>query len=175
MSTQSQGRKTPNGEPIIIKKYTNRRLYNTDTSCYITLDELAQMVKKQILFVVQDAKTAEDMTRQTLVQIIFEKESKKFSMMPEPFLRQIISYYDHKMQEVLPSYLEAMMESFSQNQERIHEYMGKASPTTGFTKPFSQFEELGKQNMEMMQKAFTMFNPFESMFGVKNTDSKKDK
>lgn len=170
MSTQThRKRKTPDGSPIIVKKYANRRLYNTDTSCYITLEELADMVKKGVNFNVQDAKTGEDMTRQTLVQIIFENESKKFSVMPESFLRQIIGYYDHQMQDVLPGYLDAMMLSFSQNQERIHEFMNKGTTAAS---PLSQFEELSKQNMEMMQKAFTMFNPFEAMFGAGDKNRK---
>lgn len=164
MSTQT------NDAPVIIKKYANRRLYDTDTSAYVTLDDLCVMVKKGVDFVVQDAKTGEDLTRQILAQIIFEQESHGQHLLPISFLRSVIGYYDNKMQEFLPHYLEASMESFSKNQEKMQEYARGAMGN--FASPFSQFEELGKQNMALFQKAFQMFSP-PSMFGNRGEEEKR--
>jgi len=150
-------------EPIIIKKYANRRLYNTETSCYITLDDVRQMVKDGSLFVVRDAKTNEDLTRQILTQIIFEQElNGKINVMPIGFLKRIIEIYDDSLSEVVPHYLETSMDAFAKNQEKIRSYMGK---TWGQFNPMSPFEEMGRQNIEFIGKAFKMFNPFENFFG----------
>lgn len=166
--------------PIVIKKYANRRLYNTDTSTYITLEELCELVKKGADFVVVDAKTEEDLTRQVLVQIIFEQESKKYSLLPEPFLRGIIGYYDDKMRDMLPPYLEAMMAGFQNNQDKIQDYFGKSfqqfKPFNPMVNPVTaQMEEMRKQSSEFMQNTFRMFNPFEQMMGgaPKKDDTKK--
>jgi polyhydroxyalkanoate synthesis repressor PhaR len=153
-------------DKIIVKKYPNRRLYDTHTSSYITLDDLCEMVKRGVDFVVVDAKTDEDLTRQVLTQIIFEQESKGYSLLPIKFLRSIISFYDGKMQQFIPPYLEASMESFSQNQDKMREFFTNKS--TAFS-PFTQFEEIGKQNMALFQQAFSIFNPF----GAK-TDRQED-
>jgi polyhydroxyalkanoate synthesis repressor PhaR len=144
-------------EVVTIKKYANRRLYDTHTSSYITLDDLCEMVKRGVEFVVIDAKTDEDLTRQVLTQIIFEQESKGYSLLPIKFLRTIIGFYGGKMQQFLPPYLEASMDSFINNQDKMREYVSSA---INFS-PFTQFEELGKQNMALFQRAFSMFRPFE--------------
>ncbi len=111
--------KTAKDEPITIKKYANRRLYNTATSSYVTLDHLCEMVKENVEFVVYDAKTGEDITRSVLTQIIFEEENKGQSMMPIRFLRQLIRFYGDSLQSFVPSYLEVSMETFSRNQEEM--------------------------------------------------------
>jgi len=143
-------------QDIVIKKYPNRRLYDTNSSSYITLEDLCDMVKQGKDFVVIDAKTDEDLTRQVLTQIIFEQESKGYSVLPVKFLRTIISFYGGKMQQFIPPYLEASMENFSLNQDKMRDYVAKAVPFS----PFTQFEEIGKQNMAFFQKAFSMFTPF---------------
>jgi len=144
-------------DAIIIKKYANRRLYDTHTSSYITLEDLCEMVKRGMDFVVIDAKTDEDLTRQVLTQIIFEQESKGYSLLPIKFLRTIIGFYGGKMQQFLPPYLEASMDSFIKNQDKMREYVSSA---INFS-PLAQFEELGKQNMALFQRAFSMFSPFD--------------
>lgn len=146
-------------EPIVIKKYANRRLYNTDTSSYVTLDDLCDMVKQGSDFIVYDAKSGEDLTRQILTQIIFEQESRGQNLLPIGFLRSLIGFYDDSIREVLPHYLESSMQSFLSNQEKMREYMGKGS-FPGFGQFSTQMEELSKQNMEMFTRAFNMFNPF---------------
>lgn len=143
---------------VMIKKYANRRLYDTNTSSYITLDDLCEMVKRNVDFVVIDAKSDEDLTRQVLTQIIFEQETKGYSLLPIKFLRTIISFYGGKMQQFLPPYLEASMDSFIKNQDKMREYV---SSTVNFS-PFTQFEEIGKQNMALFQRAFSMFSPFDN-------------
>lgn len=150
---------TTKAEPIIIKKYANRRLYNTATSSYVTLDHLAQMVKDGLDFIVYDAKTGEDITRSVLTQIIVEEESKGGqNLLPISFLRQLISFYgDNMKQMMLPQYLEFAMQSFSENQEKMQKYM---QDTFGTVFPFGGLEEMGKQNMAMFEKAMQFFNPF---------------
>jgi len=147
----------PKTAPVVIKKYANRRLYNTATSSYVTLDHLSQMVKQKTDFVVYDAKTGEDITRPVLTQIIFEEESKGGqTLLPIPFLRQLISFYGDSLQGVVPQYLEMSMTQFARNQEQMRRYMQNAF---GFN-PFQQFESMGKQNMAMFENAMRMFNPF---------------
>jgi polyhydroxyalkanoate synthesis repressor PhaR len=146
----------PKSAPVVIKKYANRRLYNTATSAYVTLDHLSQMVKEKTDFVVYDAKTGEDITRSVLTQIIVEEESKGQTLLPIPFLRQLISFYGDSLQGVVPQYLEMSMTQFARNQEQMRSYMQNAF---GFN-PFQQFESMGKQNMAMFEKAMRMFNPF---------------
>lgn len=142
---------------VTVKKYANRRLYDTHASSYITLDDLCEMVKRGVEFVVIDAKTEDDLTRQILTQIIFEQESKGYSLLPTKFLRSIISFYGGKMQQVLPPYLEASMESFVTNQDKMREYVANAINYS----PFTQLEEIGKHNMALFQRAFSMFHPFD--------------
>jgi polyhydroxyalkanoate synthesis repressor PhaR len=144
--------------PITIKKYANRRLYNTATSSYVTLDHLCQMVKDGMDFVVYDAKTGEDITRSVLTQIIVEEESKGQNLLPISFLRQLISFYGDNMQWVVPRYLEHTMQSFARNQEQMRDYF---SNTIGGIFPFgTTFEEMGKQNLAMFERAMRMFTPF---------------
>jgi len=143
--------------PVTIKKYANRRLYNTATSSYVTLDHLCQMVKDDIEFVVYDAKSGDDITRQVLTQIIVEEEAKGENLLPISFLRQLISFYGHGMGWMLPGYLEQMMKSFSGNQEAMAKAMQDAM---GGHFPFRGLEEMGKQNMAMFEQAMRMFSPF---------------
>ena len=147
----------PKTAPVVIKKYANRRLYNTATSAYVTLDHLSQMVKDKTDFVVYDAKTGDEITRSVLTQIIFEEESKGGqTLLPIPFLRQLISFYGDSLQGVVPQYLEMSMTQFARNQDQMRRYMQNAF---GFN-PFQQFESMGKQNMAMFENAMRMFNPF---------------
>ncbi len=149
--------RTKSNEPIVIKKYANRRLYNTDTSSYVTLDDLCIMVKKGEEFVVYDAKSGDDLTRQILTQIIFEQEARGEHLLPINFLRSLIGFYDDGIKEFVPHYLESSMQTFMSNQEKMREMMGMQDMSS----PFQQFEEIGKQNMEFMSKAFSnMMNPF---------------
>jgi polyhydroxyalkanoate synthesis repressor PhaR len=143
--------------PITIKKYANRRLYNTATSSYVTLDNLCQMVKDGADFVVYDAKTGEDITRAVLTQIIVEEEGKGQNLLPISFLRQLIAFYGDSMQWLVPSYLESSMRSFAHNQEQMRRYL---QDTFGGMFPFGQFEQMGKQNMAMIERAMKMVFPF---------------
>jgi len=154
MAEQNGGVKTP----ITIKKYANRRLYNTSTSSYVTLDHLAQMVKDGTEFVVYDAKTSEDITRQVLTHIIVEEEGKGGqNLLPISFLRHLISFYGDSLQSVVPNYLDHTMQAFARNQEQMRGYMDE---TMGGLNPFGQFEEMGKQNMAMLENAMKLFTPF---------------
>ncbi len=143
--------------PVKIKKYANRRLYNTGTSSYVTLDHLCQMVKDGVDFIVHDAKSGEDITRSVLTQIIVEEESKGQNMLPVSFLRQLISFYGNNLQALVPRYLDHAMQSFAHNQEHIQQYM----TSLGGLFPFGQqLEEMGKHNMALLQNAMKMFSPF---------------
>ncbi len=147
-------------QPVIVKKYANRRLYNTESSSYITLDNLAEMVRKDRDFVVYDAKSGEDITRSVLTQIIVEEEGKGHAMLPTNFLRQLIGFYGDNVQSVVPRYLEQAMSSFARQQESMRETMTKTmSKTLG---PFMPpgMEDMGRKNMEMMERAMTLFTPF---------------
>ncbi len=157
-------------ETIVIKKYANRRLYNTQTSVYITLEDVRQMVKEGKEFIVRDAKTNEDLTRQILTQIIFEQELSGQSLMPIGFLKRVIEMYDDGLSELIPHYLETSMEAFVKNQEKIRKYMGK---TWEQYNPLNQLEEISRQNVEIVSKAFQMFNPFEAYFNAEEGKSPK--
>ncbi len=137
---------------VIIKKYANRRLYDTSTSSYVTLDHLSELVRREVDFEVVDAKTGEDLTRQVLTQIIFEKENKGEGALPVNFLRKLIGFYGGKSQTLLPAWLEMSMNSFSESQERWTKAMGGASP-------FALVEKQTRANMEMFEKAVRMFTP----------------
>ncbi len=154
---KQSGRKNgADGEPTIIKKYANRRLYNTATSSYVTLDYLAEMVKNGEDFVVYDAKSGEDITHSVLTQIIFEEESKGQNLLPIQFLRQLIKFYGDSLQNFVPSYLEMSMDAFSNNQDDMREKMqGTFSATPGY----AMFEDSVRQNMAMYQQAMNMFSP----------------
>jgi len=143
--------------PVIIKKYANRRLYNTGTSTYVTLEDLAAMVKGGEDFIVHDAKTGEDITRQVLAQIIFEQENKEGqSMLPIAFLRQLIRFYGDSMQMLVPRYLEVSIDSFTREQEKFRQQMAQAFGAG----PFAPIEDQVRRNMEMFERAFSMFTPF---------------
>ncbi len=142
--------------PITIKKYANRRLYNTATSSYVTLDHLSQMVKEGTQFAVFDAKSGEEITRSVLTQIIVEEEAKGQNLLPVSFLRHLISFYGDSLQGLVPSYLEQSMQSFATNQEKMRDYMKE---TMGGLNPFGSFEEVNKQNMAMFENAMRMFTP----------------
>jgi polyhydroxyalkanoate synthesis repressor PhaR len=152
-------RETGDGEKpaIVIKKYANRRLYNTATSAYVTLDDLAKMTKAGEDFVVYDAKTGEDITRSVLTQIIVEEEQKGQHMLPTSFLRQLIGMYGDSMQWLVPRYLDHAMSSFSSNQDQMRKSLQDAF---GGMFPFGPLEEMGKQNLALFEKTMGMFNPF---------------
>jgi polyhydroxyalkanoate synthesis repressor PhaR len=144
-------------EPVIIKKYANRRLYNTAASSYVTLDHLSEMVREGTDFIVLDAKTGEDITRSVLTQIIFEQESRGQNLLPVQFLRRLIRFYGDQMQGFLPPYLEMSMESFSKAQETMRENMSRAF---GASTPMAAFEEQAQRNMALFQQALSMWSPF---------------
>jgi polyhydroxyalkanoate synthesis repressor PhaR len=153
----SVGAMASSAEPVTIKKYANRRLYNTGTSSYVTLEDLAKMVKAGEDFVVYDAKTGEDITRSVLAQIIFEQENKEGqNLLPINFLRQLIRFYGDSMQMLVPRYLEASIESLTREQEKFRQQLSQAFGTG----PFGPLEDQVRRNMEMFQRAFSMFTPF---------------
>jgi polyhydroxyalkanoate synthesis repressor PhaR len=144
-------------QPVTIKKYANRRLYNTGTSTYVTLEDLATMVKDGEDFIVYDAKTGEDITRSVLAQIIFEQENKEGqSLLPITFLRQLIRFYGDSMQMLVPRFLEQSMQSLTSQQGKFREQMAQAFGGVGF----GPLEDQVRRNMEMFEKTFAMFAPF---------------
>ncbi len=153
MATKDQAK----AGPITIKKYANRRLYNTATSSYVTLDHLCQMVKEGDDFVVFDAKTGEDITRSVLTHIIVEEESKGQTLLPISFLRQLIGMYGDNMQWMVPRYLDHSMQMFARNQEQMRAYFQQAM--SGMF-PFAAIDEMGKQNAAVFERAMQMFSPF---------------
>jgi polyhydroxyalkanoate synthesis repressor PhaR len=142
--------------PVVVKKYANRRLYNTATSSYVTLEDLAGMIKEGGDFVVYDAKTGEDITRSVLTQIIVEQEQKGQNLLPISFLRQLIGFYGDSMQFLVPGYLEQAMIAFARNQEQLRNNLR----TTFGIFPFGQFEEMGKQNIALFERALSMLSPY---------------
>jgi polyhydroxyalkanoate synthesis repressor PhaR len=148
---------TQSDAPVTIKKYANRRLYNTGTSSYVTLEDLASMVKAGQDFVVYDAKTGEDITRSVLAQIIFEQENKEGqNLLPINFLRQLIRFYGDSMQMLVPRYLEVSIESLTREQEKFRQQMAQAFGVTAF----GPLEDQVRRNMEMFERTFAMFAPF---------------
>ncbi len=143
-------------EPVVIKKYANRRLYNTKASTYVTLEHLSEMVREGVDFVVLDAKTDDDITRSVLAQIIFEQESRGQNLLPVAFLRRLIRFYGDQMQGFLPPYLDMSMESFSKAQEQIRDNFSR---TFGVATPMTAFEDLTQRNMVMFQKAMQAWTP----------------
>lgn len=148
--------KSPPQQPVIVKKYANRRLYNTESSSYVTLETLAEMVRKNRDFVVYDAKTGEDITRAVLTQIIVDEEGKGNALLPVNFLRQLIGVYGSEMPQMMPKYLEQAVAQFMRQQETMRETMSK---TFG---PFMPpgMEDMSRKNMEMMERAMAVFKPF---------------
>jgi polyhydroxyalkanoate synthesis repressor PhaR len=143
-------------QPTVIKKYANRRLYHTGTSTYVTLEDLARMVKNGEDFTVTDAKTGEDITRAVLGQIIFEQENRGQHLLPIAFLRQLIRFYGDQMQAVLPTYLESALATFTRNQDQLREQMARAFKGD----PFGMMEEQARRNMEMFSEAMRLWMPF---------------
>jgi len=149
--------KSADSKVVTIKKYANRRLYNTKTSSYVTLDHLAEMIKKNENFIVIDAKTGEDLTCPVLTQIIVEQEGKGQNLLPINFLRQIIRFYGDSLGEVLPRYLEQNMEVFSQNEDLMRETM--QAELKGFSY-IEQFEGFAKKNFSAFEKSMKLERPF---------------
>ncbi len=157
-------------QPVVIKKYANRRLYDTGRSSYVTLDDLAQMIKDGYEFNVYDAKTGDDLTRQVLTQIIVEQEGKETgNLLPINFLRQLIGFYGDNMSPMVPNYLEQAFTLFTQQQDQFRDQMKKsmgnnaAGATPQFGNMFSMqaLEDLSKQNMAMFEQAMKAFGQFQ--------------
>jgi polyhydroxyalkanoate synthesis repressor PhaR len=142
--------------PVIIKKYANRRLYNTDTSTYVTLEDLAEMVRGERDFVVYDAKTGEDLTHSVLTQIIVEQESRGTNLLPIGFLRQLIRFYGDSMQRLVPSYLEFSLDSLTRQQEQYRRRFAHAFGTAAF----EAMQEQVRKNFATFEKALGLFSPF---------------
>ena len=141
---------------VVVKKYANRRLYNTESSSYITLDSLAEMVRQGRDFVVYDAKSGEDITRSVLTQIIVDEENKGRALLPTGFLRQLIGFYGNSMQAVVPKYLEQAMGAFAVQQDQM-----RRAVTQGIGSLIPPgLEEVGRQNIAMMERAMSLFSPF---------------
>src|SRR3984893_17907084 len=151
--TTSSSDQPAGGKPTVVKKYANRRLYNTATSSYVTLEDLATMIKQGGDFVVYDAKTGEDLTRSVLTQIIVEEEQKGQNLLPISFLRQLIGFYGDSMQFLVPGYLEQAMQAFARNQEERRRSLQQTFPKF----PFGQLEEMGKTNLALFEQALKMF------------------
>ena len=150
------GDDAPARPPVVVKKYANRRLYNTESSSYITLDNLADMVRAGRDFVVYDARTGDDITRSVLTQIIVEEESKGRALLPTTFLRQLIGFYGDSVGGMVPRYLEHTMTAIARQQEQMREAM---QHTMGSLMP-PGFEEMRRQNIAMMERAMGLFSPF---------------
>ncbi len=155
-------------EPIVIKKYANRRLYNTETSTYVTLDDLAQMVRNERDFVVYDAKTSEDLTHAVLTQIIVEQEGRSDqTLLPIPFLRQLIRFYGAGFEKLVPSYLQMSMDMFTREQERFRTQFGGAFGSN----IFDAFQEQTRKNLAAFEQAMTMFTPFGAAMAARRAES----
>jgi polyhydroxyalkanoate synthesis repressor PhaR len=155
------------GKVAVVKKYANRRLYNTATSSYVTLDELSRMVRDGEEFVVYDAKTGEDITRSVLTQIILEEDGKGRNLLPIGFLRQLIGFYDDQLRAFLPRYLELSMENFARHQDQMRAYV---QDTFGRFFPYTPFEEMARQNLALFSRAANMFAPFQAPEGADRPD-----
>jgi len=158
-------------QPVIIRKYANRRLYNTQISSYVTLDDLCTMVKKGEDFVVRDAKSNEDITKNILAQIIFEQENKGENLLPAEFLKNVIAFYDDSLKNVVPVYLNSVMHTFISKQEEMKKSM------TGGTNPFKHFEEMYRTmwggQQDLLTKTFGMFSSFNPLINPNNKPGKK--
>ena len=158
---------TEKKEAVVIKKYANRRLYNTETSTYVTLDDLASMVRSDRDFVVYDAKTGDDLTHSVLTQIIVEQENRQGgqTLLPVPFLRQLIRFYDDSIGRMVPGYLQFSLENLASQQERFRSQFASA-----FANPAAAFEvcqDLAPKNMAMFEQALSMWTPFTALPGAK--------
>lgn len=150
---------TARKEPVVIKKYANRRLYNTETSTYVTLEDLAQMVRSERDFVVFDARTGDDLTHSVLTQIIVEQESRAGSqtLLPVPFLRQLIRFYGGAMEQMVPSYLQVSLETLTREQDRFRKQFANAFTPHG---ALEAYQEQARKNLQLFEQAMTMFTPF---------------
>ena len=150
--------KTDKSEPVVVKKYANRRLYNTETSTYVTLDDLASMVKSERDFVVFDAKTGDDLTHSVLTQIIVDQESRvgTQTLLPIPFLRQLIRFYGDSIERLVPSYLQISLQTLAKEQERFRKQFGAFTPAGAF----EAYQEQARKNLAMFEQAMAMFSPF---------------
>jgi polyhydroxyalkanoate synthesis repressor PhaR len=150
---------TTKKDPVVVKKYANRRLYNTETSTYVTLEDLAQMVRSERDFVVFDAKSGDDLTHAVLTQIIVEQESRSGgqTLLPIPFLRQLIRFYGDAMERMVPSYLQISMETLTREQDRFRKQFANAFTPQG---AFEAYQEQARKNLAMFEQAMTMFTPF---------------
>ena len=156
---------TDKKEPVVIKKYANRRLYNTETSTYVTLDDLAVMVKANRDFVVFDAKSGDDLTHSVLTQIIVDQESRMGTqtLLPIPFLRQLIRFYGDSIERLVPSYLQVSLDTLTKEQERFRKSFAGAFTPAG---AFEAYQEQARKNLAMFEQAMTMFSPFGNMKGA---------
>ena len=156
--TALEGERKPANKSVVIKKYANRRLYNTDTSTYVTLDDLAAMVRLECDFVVYDAKTGEDLTHSVLTQIIMEQESKggQQNLLPIGFLRQLIRYYGNSMERLIPSFLEFSLDTLTREQERYRQRFADSFGTVAF----EAMQEQTEKNLAIFERALNMFAPF---------------
>jgi polyhydroxyalkanoate synthesis repressor PhaR len=157
-------------EPVVIKKYANRRLYNTETSTYVTLEDLAQMVRSERDFVVFDARTGDDLTHAVLTQIIVEQESRAGSqtLLPVPFLRQLIRFYGGAMERMVPSYLQVSLETLTREQDRFRKQFANAFTPQG---ALEAYQEQARKNLQLFEQAMTMFSPFGTKPGAKADDT----
>ena len=168
MATDKQTETQTDKQPTVIKKYANRRLYHTGTSTYVTLEDLAGMVRQGEDFVVFDAKTGEDITRSVLTQIIFEQENKEGqNLLPVTVLRQLIRFYGDSLQSLVPSYLEFSMNNLSQEQQKLREQMAQAFGPSAF----QTMEEQVRKNMTFFSEAMRMFSPFAKRDAAARTEA----
>ena len=157
-------------EPVIIKKYANRRLYNTDTSSYVTLDDLAEMVRAERDFIVHDAKSGEDLTHSVLTQIIVEQESRGQNLLPVNFLRQLIRFYGNNIENLVPSYLEFSLDALTREQERYRKQFADT-----FAPPsFDVVQEQARKNIAMFERAMGMFSPYSKDDGEPESQARND-
>lgn len=169
-----------NDEPTVIKKYANRRLYDTGRSSYVTLDDLCEMVKDGYDFVVIDAKSGDDLTRNVLTQIIVDQESKGENLLPTGFLKNLIGFYGDNIQSMVPNYLETSFDMFVKNQERIREqinrsFEGAQNMNGMFRATPSSLEEINRKNMEMFERTMKMFTPFTAGYSASHKEEKDKK
>lgn len=159
-------------EPTVIKKYANRRLYDTGRSSYVTLDDLCEMIQEGHDFVVYDAKSGDDITRSVLTQIIVEQESRGENLLPTNFLRQLIGFYGDNIQGLVPNYLEQTLDIFVKNQEELRGQINKSLEGISMFPGVGSLEEMNKKNMEMFEQTMKMFTPFS---GGANSQDKQSK
>jgi polyhydroxyalkanoate synthesis repressor PhaR len=152
-------------EPVVVKKYANRRLYNTETSSYVTLDDLAAMVKAERDFVVYDAKSGDDLTHSVLTQIIVEQESNRGSdtMLPVPFLRQLIRFYGDSIEKMVPSYLQISLDSLTKDQDKFRKQFSTVLTPAG---AIEAYQEQARKNLALFEQAMGMFSPFKPISGA---------